>query len=382
MARRLSGAARRGRRRAWTASGGTGSSTLATAVAEAMEHGHHLVAEAPTGSGKSLAYLAPAVASGLKVVVATSTIALQSQLVGKDLPALARARRRAVHVRAAEGPVQLRLPGQAARRGAARRAVRDAGRRRLLRAAATARARSPTSPRPATAPRSTTTIADSSWAAVSCTAMECPGRANCADGDDCFAELARDRARGVDILVVNHALYCAHLASHGNVLPEHDLVILDEAHAFADNATNAFGADLSPDVLVRLSGMLAPRRRRSEARSTRSRTRPSISPTSSTSARAESTSETDEQLQLRAPLGAPNGSPPRTPKLKNADADNAKRTVATRDRAARSAATARRSPRREDVVWIEKVRRNASAARRAGVGRRSGRRTACSTTSR
>ena len=87
--------------------------------------------------------------------------------------------------------------------------------------------------------------------------MECPGRSNCGDGDDCFAELARERAQGVDILVVNHALYCAHLSSHGNVLPEHDLVILDEAHAFADNATNAFGADLSPDILVRLSGMLA-----------------------------------------------------------------------------------------------------------------------------
>ena len=66
-----------------------GQQELARAVAEAMEIGHHLVAEAPTGSGKSLAYLAPAVASGLKVVVATSTIALQSQLVNKDLPALA-----------------------------------------------------------------------------------------------------------------------------------------------------------------------------------------------------------------------------------------------------------------------------------------------------
>ena len=65
-----------------------GQRQLASAVADAIEKGHHLVAEAPTGSGKSLAYLAPAVASGLKVVVATSTIALQSQFVGKDLPAL------------------------------------------------------------------------------------------------------------------------------------------------------------------------------------------------------------------------------------------------------------------------------------------------------
>src|SRR4051812_2008770 len=65
-----------------------GQHSLTRAVADAIEQGHHLVAEAPTGSGKSLAYLAPAVASALKIVVATSTIALQSQLVGKDLPAL------------------------------------------------------------------------------------------------------------------------------------------------------------------------------------------------------------------------------------------------------------------------------------------------------
>src|SRR5712675_478731 len=62
---------------------------LMHAVSDAMRVGHHLVAEAPTGSGKSLAYLAPAVASGLRVVVATSTIALQSQLFSSDLPALA-----------------------------------------------------------------------------------------------------------------------------------------------------------------------------------------------------------------------------------------------------------------------------------------------------
>src|SRR5579871_3669443 len=65
-----------------------GQHQLTQAVADAISSGHHLVAEAPTGSGKSLAYLAPAIASGLKVVVATSTIALQSQLANKDLPSL------------------------------------------------------------------------------------------------------------------------------------------------------------------------------------------------------------------------------------------------------------------------------------------------------
>jgi ATP-dependent DNA helicase DinG len=102
----------------------------------------------------------------------------------------------------------------------------------------------------------TDAIVDSSWAAVSCTSMECPGRANCSDGAECFAELARDRAREVSVLVVNHALYCVHLEAGGNVLPEHDLVIIDEAHAFADNATNAFGADLAPEALTRLAGVL------------------------------------------------------------------------------------------------------------------------------
>ena len=99
-------------------------------------------------------------------------------------------------------------------------------------------------------------IADSSWAAVSCTSVECPGRVKCSDGDACFAELARDRARDATILVVNHALYCTHLIAGGNVLPEHDAVVIDEAHAFADNATNIFGADLAPAGLARLAGML------------------------------------------------------------------------------------------------------------------------------
>jgi ATP-dependent DNA helicase DinG len=99
-------------------------------------------------------------------------------------------------------------------------------------------------------------IADSSWAAVSCTSLECPGRTNCDDGPECFAELARDRARDVSVLVVNHALYCVHLEAGGNVLPPHDLVIIDEAHAFADNATNAFGADLAPESIARLAGVL------------------------------------------------------------------------------------------------------------------------------
>jgi len=231
-----------------------GQLALAAAVAQAISDGHHLVAEAPTGSGKSLAYLAPAIASGLNVVVATSTIALQSQLVSKDLPALrdlgspftftllkgrsnylCRAKLRAAASPDAlfDQPVGIGFPQQleqlrvfASRSETGDRAELDGD------------------------------LTNATWAAVSCTSGECPGRAECTDGSECFAERARDRAHGASILVVNHALYCAHLAADGRVLPEHDVVIIDEAHAFAENATNAFAADIAPDGLVRVAGML------------------------------------------------------------------------------------------------------------------------------
>ena len=100
-------------------------------------------------------------------------------------------------------------------------------------------------------------VNDATWKAVTCSGAECPGKAECKDGETCFAEAARERAQGASILVVNHALYCAHLASEGRVLPEHDVVIIDEAHAFAENATNAFAGDITADAVIRLSGMLA-----------------------------------------------------------------------------------------------------------------------------
>jgi ATP-dependent DNA helicase DinG len=329
-----------------------GQRTLATAVAEAMDHGHHLVAEAPTGSGKSLAYLAPAVASGLKVVVATSTIALQSQLVGKDLPALLR-----------HGSVPFTFALLKGRSNYVCRAKLRAASKpdALFEQMVVASFSQQLEQLEAFAEESDTgdrseiadAIADSSWAAVSCTSMECPGRTNCADGDNCFAELARDRARGVDILVVNHALYCAHLSSHGNVLPEHDLVILDEAHAFADNATSAFGADLSPEILVRLSGMLA-----------RAGVEPKAVDALANAAKhlanvvdkREGRVDVPSDEQLSSALrGAAERLATASSKLKTADNDNAKRTA--------QLATARLevlrrlgAPAEEDVVWIEKVR--------------------------
>jgi ATP-dependent DNA helicase DinG len=233
-----------------------GQRELTLAVVDAIRSGHHLLAEAPTGSGKSLAYLAPVIASGLRVIVATSTIALQNQLIDKDLPTLADA-----------SPVPFTfglLKGRAnyvCRAKLRAAAVPDA----LFEQPVTARF----SKHLATLERFTTgsatgdraqlcaPIPNSSWAAVSCTSTECPGAPECADGEACFAEHAKAVAREVSILVVNHALYCAHLSAGNTVLPDHDVLVLDEAHAFADNATNAFAADLNAEGLARMSRMLA-----------------------------------------------------------------------------------------------------------------------------
>ena len=231
-----------------------GQRVLAAAVAEAMDRGHHLVAEAPTGSGKSLAYLAPAVASGLKVVIATSTIALQSQLVAKDLPALRQFVKTPFTFALLKGRANYLCRAKLKTAGAPDALFEQPvgvgfdGDLRRLRAFAEDSE---------TGDRSELDddIAHASWAAVSCTSVECPGKADCADGGECFAERARDQAQSASILVVNHALYCAHLASEGRVLPDHDVVVLDEAHSFADNATNAFAGEIATDALTRIAGM-------------------------------------------------------------------------------------------------------------------------------
>ncbi len=230
-----------------------GQRTLAAAVADAIAGTHHLVAEAPTGSGKSLAYLAPAVASGAKVVVATATLTLQDQLWSKDVPHLRE--HGGVEFTAAllKGRGQYVCRSKLTRAGAGEALLDerpgptlDRDIQRLVKFAASS----------ATGDFAEVDVADASRRAASCAPRECPGAAKCDDGDHCFAEHARKRAGSADILIVNHALYCAHLASSGAVLPEHDLVIFDEAHGLADVATTAFGIDLAPGGLRQLASRL------------------------------------------------------------------------------------------------------------------------------
>ena len=232
-----------------------GQRMLADAVAAAIRSGHHLVAEAPTGSGKSLAYLSPAVASGLRVVVATSTIALQDQLIGKDVPQLRRASGvpcSAVTLKGRANYVCLAKLANAkdpdalfdVRPGADFDSDVDAIRAFAASSSSGDRAELPAD------------VSDASWAACSCSGQECPGARECEEGPRCFAERARGLAAEADVVIVNHALACLDLGAEGNVLPEHDILVVDEAHALAEAATRSFGVDLLPAGLGRLATML------------------------------------------------------------------------------------------------------------------------------
>ncbi len=249
-----------------------GQRAMAEAVGRAIDEQRHLVVGAGTGTGKSLAYLVPAVLSGRSVVVATATRALQDQLATKDLPLVAEAlgttrtvefavlkgrsnylcRQRATEVGGAEeaGISSVALfeddgGGAPATGPGTRRAPEtvDIGRlggqlRRLIAWADTSptgdRAELDFEPNPR------------AWAALSVSARECPGAYRCPSGTICFAEKARERAAAADVVVVNTHLYATHVASDGAVLPEHDIVVLDEAHAVEDVMTEALGVEITP----------------------------------------------------------------------------------------------------------------------------------------
>ena len=226
---------------------------MAEAVASAVRQQRHLVVQAGTGTGKSLAYLVPTLVAGTRVVVATATKALQDQLATRDLPRLASAldvpfefavlkgrsnyicRQRVAEV--AGGDEQLVLDPDAAEAGPPAN-LGPLGReiKALVAWAATAGSgdRAELSWEPSAA----------AWAQVSVGARDCPGAARCPSGPVCFAEAARDRAASADVVVVNTHLYTTALAIGGELLPPHDVVVFDEAHELEDIASSAFGFEI------------------------------------------------------------------------------------------------------------------------------------------
>jgi ATP-dependent DNA helicase DinG len=233
-----------------------GQHRMAAAVAAAIDGKRHLIVQGGTGTGKSIAYLVPALLSGRKVVVSTATKALQDQLATKDLPFLAAhlgrevrfavlkgrsnylCRQRAREV--TDGDDQLELGDLADDVGFLGRQIVQ-----LVEWGRTAttgdRADLDFEPRPR------------AWSAVSVSAMECPGAIKCPSGEECFAEAARQRAETADVVVVNTHLYGAHLASGGHVLPEHDVVVFDEAHELEDIAASSLGLEIGAGRLRALA---------------------------------------------------------------------------------------------------------------------------------
>ncbi|MGB6889630.1 MAG: ATP-dependent DNA helicase [Mycobacterium sp.] len=246
--------------------GGTqrpGQVQMAEAVAHAFATGEHLAVQAGTGTGKSLAYLVPAIARALTeespVVVSTATIALQRQLVDRDLPrlvdalvdqlprrprfALLKGRRNylclnKVHNGATDdasdvpqeelfSPVASSALGRDVLRLTEWASVTETGDRDEL---------SPGVP-------------ERSWSQVSVSARECLGMARCPFGTDCFAEKARAEAGRADVVVTNHALLAIDAIAEASVLPEHHLLVIDEAHELTDRVTSAATAELTPAPL-------------------------------------------------------------------------------------------------------------------------------------
>jgi ATP-dependent DNA helicase DinG len=234
-----------------------GQRSMAAAVEHAIETGRHLVVQAGTGTGKSLAYLVPAILSGRKVVVVTATKALQDQLVGKDLPFLASHLDHPFTFTGLKGRSNY-LCLQRAREAVAdeEQLALDVGHAsaakaevlRLVRWAAEA------DPESGTGDRSSLEFEPSptAWAAVSVSARECPGVARCAVGSACFAERARAAAAEADVVVVNTHLYGVHLASGGIALPDHDVVVFDEAHQLEDVISDTAGFELGAGSFINL----------------------------------------------------------------------------------------------------------------------------------
>ncbi|WP_412740910.1 ATP-dependent DNA helicase [Krasilnikovia sp. MM14-A1259] len=237
---------------------------MATAIERAVADSEHLLVQAGTGTGKSLAYLTPALLVDGPVVVSTATLALQNQLVEHDLPRLAEAvtpllRRRPTfavlkgrhhylcmakleHADEEEpadtlfdDPPRQRWLGEAGRLGKQIQRLRDWSNKTT------------TGDRDELDPG----VDDTAWRQVSMPARDCVGAARCPYGADCFAEASRARAREADIVVTNHSLLAVDMLAGRHIVPPHKLLVVDEAHELADRVSSAAQAELTAEAVER-----------------------------------------------------------------------------------------------------------------------------------
>jgi len=231
---------------------------MAEAVANALTDRHHLMVQAGTGTGKSLAYIVPALVHGRKVLVATATLALQRQLVERDLPAVVPALEKVLGREITYGIykgvgnyicLQKMNSEEPDPDGEVLLEVSSLGKdaQRLH-----AWAKSPG----ASGDRDDAPEVDRRvWAANSLSGRECVGADVCAYGHQCFAALAKGRAQSADIVITNHTLLAIEIVDSHPILPERDAVILDEAHEFMDRTTQAVTEELTSTRVIRAAAM-------------------------------------------------------------------------------------------------------------------------------
>ena len=252
---------------------------MADAVADSLESDHHLLVQAGTGTGKSLGYLAPALLwlvrnPGERIVIATATLALQSQLATNDIPAALDA----VESVTGERPRHAILKGRTnyvcmlrLREGTAQDQGTLIPAGDLIESFRSSPQSSPESALGAEvvalrewaedqagqggladrddAPSHT----ERAWAQVSVPVRECLGAQRCPYGAECFVENSRDVARAADLVVTNHALLAINAMHGGTAIPEHGAVIIDEAHELVSRVTSAASAELTPQLIERVA---------------------------------------------------------------------------------------------------------------------------------
>jgi ATP-dependent DNA helicase DinG len=231
---------------------------MAEAVANALTDRHHLMVQAGTGTGKSLAYLIPGIVHGRKVLVATATLALQRQLVDRDLPAVVPALEKLLGREVTyaiykgvgnyvclqkmnsedvdpDGELVMEVSSL----------EKDA--KRLIAWAKTPGVSGDRDDAPDVDRRV--------WAANSVSGRECVGADVCAFGPQCFAAKAKGKAQTADVVVTNHTLLAIEIMDLHPILPERDCIILDEAHEFMDRATQAVTDELTSGRVLRAAAM-------------------------------------------------------------------------------------------------------------------------------
>ncbi|MEN9736449.1 MAG: hypothetical protein RL129_1160, partial [Actinomycetota bacterium] len=231
---------------------------MAEAVANALSDRHHLLVQAGTGTGKSLAYLVPALVHGKKVLVATATLALQRQLVERDLPkikdALSKELKREISFAIYKG-VGNYLCLQKMNAGGA-----DPDSEALLELSTlekdSKRLRAWAETKGVSGDRDDAPDVDRRvWYANSVSGRECMGKEECPYGSQCFAALAKEKAQTADVVVTNHTLLAIEIVDSHPILPERDAVILDEAHEFMDRTTQAVTEELTAGRVERAAKM-------------------------------------------------------------------------------------------------------------------------------